>query len=49
MDKSSSWRAVTLAREWSRMQTMRKVSPGHTVTLALLILHVSINLSTNYR
>ena len=40
-DKYSSWRATTLAREWSGMQTMRRVSPGYTVTLALLVLHVS--------
>ncbi|CAB3242384.1 unnamed protein product [Arctia plantaginis] len=40
MDKPGNWRAVTLSREWSRMQTMRRVSTGHTVILALLILHL---------
>ncbi|KAH9635857.1 hypothetical protein HF086_002417, partial [Spodoptera exigua] len=39
-EKYSNWRASTLAREWSRMQTMRRVSPGYTASLALLVLHV---------
>ncbi|PZC83076.1 hypothetical protein B5X24_HaOG208549 [Helicoverpa armigera] len=38
-EKYNSWRAQTLAREWSGLQTMRRVSPGYTVTLALIILH----------
>ncbi|CAH0696027.1 unnamed protein product [Spodoptera exigua] len=39
-EKYSNWRASTLAREWSRMQTMRRVSPGYTASLALLVLHL---------
>ncbi|KAJ8718053.1 hypothetical protein PYW07_005983 [Mythimna separata] len=38
-DRYNSWRASTLARAWSGLQTMRRVSPGYTVTLALLVLH----------
>ncbi|KAJ8717410.1 hypothetical protein PYW08_005809 [Mythimna loreyi] len=38
-DRYNSWRASTLAREWSGLQTTRRVSPGYTVTLTLLVLH----------
>ncbi|XP_022819611.1 meckelin-like [Spodoptera litura] len=41
-EKYNSWRASTLAREWSRMQTMRRVSPGYTTSLALLVLHLLV-------
>ncbi|XP_026745422.1 meckelin-like, partial [Trichoplusia ni] len=41
-ERSNKWRATSLAREWSSMQTMRRVPLGFTATLALLILHVSM-------
>ncbi|XP_026743890.1 meckelin-like [Trichoplusia ni] len=39
-ERSNKWRATSLAREWSSMQTMRRVPLGFTATLALLILHI---------
>ncbi|CAH0590089.1 unnamed protein product [Chrysodeixis includens] len=39
-EKSNKWRATSLAREWSAVQTMRRVPLGFTATLALLILHI---------
>ncbi|CAG9795557.1 unnamed protein product [Diatraea saccharalis] len=35
-----NWRASTLAREWNRVQAVRRAPPSYTVVLALIILNV---------
>ncbi|KAL4708433.1 hypothetical protein ACJJTC_001149 [Scirpophaga incertulas] len=34
------WRATTLAREWSRLQTIRRAPPLYTIVLTLVVLQV---------
>lgn len=42
-DKSKQWKTDMLAKEWSSLQTKRRVLPGYTITVTLLVLHVSYN------
>ncbi|KAG6454826.1 hypothetical protein O3G_MSEX008901 [Manduca sexta] len=39
-DNSSNWKICSLAKEWSVMQTKRRVSPGYVIPLALVILRI---------
>ncbi|XP_060805719.1 uncharacterized protein LOC106137230 [Amyelois transitella] len=48
-DKSNLWKSVTLAREWSNLQTQRRAHPGYTVTLALAILYAFLPQSLGYK
>ncbi|KAI5642942.1 meckelin (Transmembrane protein 67) domain-containing protein [Phthorimaea operculella] len=40
LEKGENWRATTLAREWARLQTVRRASPAYTVALALILFYL---------
>ncbi|KAG7301659.1 hypothetical protein JYU34_014633 [Plutella xylostella] len=41
LEKSSAWKAAMVAREWSLMQARRRVHPGFTVALTLILIHLT--------
>ncbi|XP_048483890.1 uncharacterized protein LOC105391396 [Plutella xylostella] len=41
LEKSSAWKTAMVAREWSLMQARRRVHPGFTVALTLILIHLT--------